>query len=110
MIGPSFLVATCRSNLPLVSTAQLCLPAVCDPDQVALPGSIDARNRRGRQEMVGPQSQRLKYSFPLKPYRLLMWRRRVFSPIAAIEANHIRVAHGLANRDSRGECFFGKGC
>jgi len=32
-----------------------------------------------------------------------------FSPIAAIEANHIVVAHGLANRDSGGECFFGKG-
>jgi hypothetical protein len=32
-----------------------------------------------------------------------------FPPIAAIEANHIIVAHGLANRDSRGECFFGKG-
>jgi hypothetical protein len=32
-----------------------------------------------------------------------------FSPMAAIEANHIIVAYGLANRDSRGECFFGKG-
>src|SRR5215831_12057336 len=32
-----------------------------------------------------------------------------FSPMAAIEANHIVVAYGLANRDSRGQCFFGKG-
>jgi hypothetical protein len=28
--------------------------------------------------------------------------------IAAIEADHIVVAHRLANRDSRGECFFGR--
>jgi len=32
-----------------------------------------------------------------------------FSPIAAIETNHIVMAHGLANRDRGSECFFGKG-
>ena len=32
-----------------------------------------------------------------------------FSPIAAIEANHIVVAYRLANRDSGGKGFFGKG-
>jgi hypothetical protein len=31
-----------------------------------------------------------------------------FPPIAAIEANHIIGTHRLANRDGRGECFFGK--
>jgi hypothetical protein len=32
-----------------------------------------------------------------------------FPPIAAIEANHIIGTHRLANRDGRGECFFGRG-
>src|SRR5215472_11221998 len=59
--------------------------------------------------MVGPQSPASPIFLPAQAVSAANVAAEGFSPIAAIEANHIVVAYRLANRDSRGECFFGKG-
>jgi len=59
--------------------------------------------------MVGPQSPASPTFIPAQAVSAADVAANGFSPIAAIEANHIVAAYGLANRDSSGECFFGKG-
>src|SRR5215469_15656619 len=59
--------------------------------------------------MVGPQSPASPIFLPAQAVSAANVAAKRFSAIAAIEANHIVVAYRLANRDSRGECFFGKG-
>src|SRR5215469_7016634 len=59
--------------------------------------------------MVGPQSPASPIFVPAQAVSAANVAAEGFSPIAAIEANHIVVAYRLANRDSRGECFFGRG-
>jgi hypothetical protein len=58
--------------------------------------------------MVGPQSPASPIFLPAQAVSAADVAAEGFSPIAAIEANHIVVAYGLANRDSRGECLVGK--
>src|SRR5215469_2157350 len=58
--------------------------------------------------MVGPQSPASPIFLPAQAVSAANVAAEGFSPIAAIEANHIVVAYRLANRDSRGECVFGK--
>src|SRR5215467_3934439 len=59
--------------------------------------------------MIRPQTPASPIFLPAQAVPAADVAAKGFSPIAAIEANHIVVAHGLANRDSGGECFFGNG-
>ena len=57
----------------------------------------------------GPQSPTFQIFIPAQAVSAADVAVEGFSAIAAIEAHHMVAAYGLANRDSRGECFFGKG-
>jgi len=59
--------------------------------------------------MVGPQSPTFQIFSPAQAVSAANVAAEGFCPIAAIEANHIIGTYRLANRDYRGECFFGRG-
>src|SRR6516165_6613282 len=59
--------------------------------------------------MVGPQSPAAQIFSPAQTVSAADVAAEGFPAIAAIEANHVIGTHRLANRDGRGECFFGRG-
>jgi hypothetical protein len=58
--------------------------------------------------MIGPQSPASPIFISAHAVSAADVAAEGFSAIATIEANHIVVAHALANRDSRSKCFFAK--
>src|SRR5215472_12231585 len=59
--------------------------------------------------MIGPQSPASQIVSPAQAVSGGDVAGEGFSAVTAIETNHIVGTHRLAHRDSRSECFFGKG-